>query len=422
MSTIGSSAIANLIIRALGILSGFFLTIYILKQFGTDSLGYFSILTIYALIFVYLGKFGLDLSYVRIKAVSFKNFDKEYNDKKFQITSVIIISISFILTIVISISVILLKNKILYFQAYYLEILAASFTIIPYALSMLCAEGLRTEGNTTGYTFISGTSIPFFSLLFIAISSTVFDLSIRSSLVTSFVCSVFTTFIIGIILYKKNLKFYFPIKKDILDIIIFSIPFLLNSIVVLLLGWTDSVLLSIFNNQESVGEYNFYLRIANLVYAPVVISGALFTKRIIETLGEHTPKMNQQLLDMTRLSFALSIFVAFLCVILFPLLQPYIFTESREYPSALYWLIASQVLNALTGPKEMLLLLIGEEKVLLKALAIALVVNIILNGLLIPKYGILGASITNFVSMMLWNGIVVTYLYRKSNINLLRKW
>ena len=44
-------------------------------------------------------------------------------------------------------------------------------------------------------------------------------------------------------------------------------------------------------------------------------------------------------------------------------------------------------------------------------------VNIILNIVLIPKYGINGAAIASSISLILWNVISFSYIYRKYNIS-----
>ena len=46
----------------------------------------------------------------------------------------------------------------------------------------------------------------------------------------------------------------------------------------------------------------------------------------------------------------------------------------------------------------------------------ALVCNILLNILLIPKFGIEGAAIASAFSMIFWNLSSVLYIYKKYNV------
>jgi O-antigen/teichoic acid export membrane protein len=72
-----------------------------------------------------------------------------------------------------------------------------------------------------------------------------------------------------------------------------------------------------------------------------------------------------------------------------------------------YWplliLITGQLVNASVGPVGLFLSMCGHERVVAKTLILAVGLNVTLNILLIPLYGIMGAACATSISMSIWN-------------------
>ena len=64
---------------------------------------------------------------------------------------------------------------------------------------------------------------------------------------------------------------------------------------------------------------------------------------------------------------------------------------------------AGQLVNALCGPVGLLLMMTGNERLTLAVLVGSVIVNLVLNVLLIPVWGLTGAAVSTGVSMALWN-------------------
>ena len=84
--------------------------------------------------------------------------------------------------------------------------------------------------------------------------------------------------------------------------------------------------------------------------------------------------------------------------------------------SALCILVIGQLINAVMGSVGLFLSMTGHEKETLRALAISAILNVVLNALLIPKFGIIGAASATAVSVVLWNVILGIQLYRRLNL------
>ena len=60
----------------------------------------------------------------------------------------------------------------------------------------------------------------------------------------------------------------------------------------------------------------------------------------------------------------------------------------------------------------------GKQKKLNNILISGLIVNVVLNLVLIPIYGIEGAAIATLISMVFWNSLIVAVIYRADRIKI----
>jgi O-antigen/teichoic acid export membrane protein len=80
---------------------------------------------------------------------------------------------------------------------------------------------------------------------------------------------------------------------------------------------------------------------------------------------------------------------------------------------ALTVLAVGQMINTACGPTAQLLNVTGHHKQFRNIAFSGAIVNVIINFLLIPKYGITGAAIASGISMSGWNIVASIYIKRK---------
>ncbi|MCK5536143.1 MAG: polysaccharide biosynthesis C-terminal domain-containing protein, partial [Bacteroidales bacterium] len=83
---------------------------------------------------------------------------------------------------------------------------------------------------------------------------------------------------------------------------------------------------------------------------------------------------------------------------------------------ALIVLVCGQFINSIVGPVGQIMNMTGYQKVLQYTAIISATMNIMLNYILIPEYGITGAAVATAFSGILWNIMCVIYIYKKLNI------
>ena len=90
-----------------------------------------------------------------------------------------------------------------------------------------------------------------------------------------------------------------------------------------------------------------------------------------------------------------------------------------EFISAKYVLmilLLAKLIDSISGSVGVILQMTGCQKIFQNIVFVALIVNIILNMFLIPKFGIEGAAISSACSIILWNISAVIYVYRKFGV------
>jgi O-antigen/teichoic acid export membrane protein len=78
-----------------------------------------------------------------------------------------------------------------------------------------------------------------------------------------------------------------------------------------------------------------------------------------------------------------------------------LFGESYTEASGFLWLlIGGLIIRSLVGPAESLLTMVGQERACAAAYGLTLLVNVVLNLLLIPQFGLWGAAMATATSMV----------------------
>jgi O-antigen/teichoic acid export membrane protein len=85
--------------------------------------------------------------------------------------------------------------------------------------------------------------------------------------------------------------------------------------------------------------------------------------------------------------------------------------------TALMIVAVGQLVNAMAGPSGNLLIMTGEERVAVRAVAVGLVANVVLAVLLVPSLGVTGAAVAYASSLILWNIILVVLARRRLGVN-----
>jgi len=221
----------------------------------------------------------------------------------------------------------------------------------------------------------------------------------------------------------KPLKNEKSIKIDFLEIIRYSWPISISSILIMVMGQIDYIILGIYHQTADVGVYRIYIQIAVLlklvlgsmarIYKPVI--SELIPQGKGQEIKEVYIRVSKWVLSITLLGF--------LIVLLYgDKVTGLLFTDAYAvYPSALILLALGTLINSAFGPEGMTLEAYGNTKLVMVNSLVALIINIGLGFLLVPKYGIVGAAIATAATMSI-SGLLglleIYYLYKMQPFSL----
>ncbi len=242
-----------------------------------------------------------------------------------------------------------------------------------------------------------------------------------SIIVSLLIFSLYFIFKIKIILAKSSIKKYdFGIGKELL---IFSLPLLLVTILNQVMSWTDTLMLGYFKTATVVGLYNAALPLGQFI--SLALGSILFI--YMPVISELYAK--NKLYEIKR---SYTILTKWLSAATLPLVLIFLFFPRTtlsflfgcKYVLAatpLQILVLGFFLNNLLGPNGATLLAMGKTKFLMCVTFAAAVINVALNIILIPSYGMNGAAIATVVAIVSINIVRSIKLYSISGIHSLEK-
>ena len=292
------------------------------------------------------------------------------------------------------------------------------FSLFPFALMLLNFDTIRALKKTTSSEIYR--NILRYAPFFIA---TIYILAIaeESWLILSFligfsIIAVISTIHVYILfnrLTKAALVDHYSHKK----ILKVAAPMALSAVSFFLMQSVDILLLGKYETFEKVAFYGVAVKLstaASLVLASVTI---ILAPKISELYEKGAFSELRKLLVTGTKIIALLSFPAIIILMLFPSFFLTLFGEEyNAAKTALLILLTAQLMVSFLGPAAIYLNMTGRHQLLNKIILFGLVLNVFLNFLFIPNYGMTGAAMATSISMILWNFITVLYVYKKDNI------
>lgn len=201
-------------------------------------------------------------------------------------------------------------------------------------------------------------------------------------------------------------------------LMVMAFPFLLIGSANIVLSRSDVVMLGLLVDQHTVGLYNAALQGALLIAAAMHVADTIIAPEFSKLHAARELEKLQTLAITTARFFSGIGFICF-CVLAVFGEGLLIFLFGPEFgPSApaLLVLASGQFLSVLFGSPGFLLNMTGFHKTALTLVAVAAGTNIVLNLLLIPPFGLLGAATATSFSLLLWK--FLAYYYVRKHLGL----
>ena len=295
-------------------------------------------------------------------------------------------------------------------------LLIVSFSFIPLVLFHMNVQAIRGLKKMLSFSFLNNVAITLFTFIIMVIL-----VSITSSEKLPIYAYVGSVFIMTFSSYF--LWFYHKTRLENSKVInsetelttkaLFkvSIPLLLGQSMMLIMGKVDLFMLANMTSSDQVGIYNIALKLSMLAYMGLMAVNSIAAPKFSEIHSsgdiDALKKIVQQS-TKTIFWITVPVIILFLC---FPKSILSVFGEEFKLAAmALIILSISKMFSAISGSVGTFLQMVGKQNVFQNILILTAIINIGLNYILIPKYGIDGAAFASAISGVIWNVLMIIYI------------
>jgi O-antigen/teichoic acid export membrane protein len=396
-----------------GALMNYLLNFAIARLFGASVVGAFAIATTVVLVLGMLSRLGLDRAIVRFIAAGFARGNPDIAARQFWIGFWVIILLGSLFAAATFVMADLIAASVFGKPHLAMALRWVAPAVAGASLALYTAESLRGLKRIGEFAFLRYVLVPTLSvpLLF------VFVQWIEPSLVpmASFLFATAITALTGLLLIARQLPTAAPLAKaGMVSMVAIALPMLLSNSMGMIISWTDILMLGRFVTEEQVGIYSITFKLAFVTAIVLNAVNSISTPKFAEMYAQgHLAELGSIMRQTTRLLFLTAVPVLLVLIILGQSLLGLFGVEFKAGYSALVILIVGQFISTISGPVGNLLQMTGNERVFLKIVAAAATANVVLNLVLIPSYGIVGAAIASAITLSANNVACVIVIRRK---------
>ena len=404
-----------LLIRVGGTLLTFLFTYYVSTNFGADIYGLVALGFSIFLIISVLSRLGLDINIVK-----FFSLNKDYEDSGLFYQSAIKVFItSSLLVILVYWQSDFLVNVI--FKEPKPELIPYLNWILPaipfWSITVLSASLLRAKQKNNWFGFFNNSSRFTFALGFLILFS--FYSSDPIIVVQAHFYAIVIACIWCFSLAVSHLKTVsFKSQKNSWQFTKESLPMMMSSSVLVILGWVGTFVMGIYRDSEEVGIYDVAVKVATLLNFCLQAVNSILAPKIANKFAAGDKDAYQKMISFsTKLNFISSLIIGVIIVVFNQEVLGFFGEEFKSARNLLFVLCIGQIINSYSGSVGVVLQMTGKQVVYQYFMLTALLLNLILMFTLTPLYGAYGAATASISSMIFWNVGGAIYLKKTLGIS-----
>jgi len=398
---------------------GYLFNVIIARYYGASQLGLYNIALAIITLLSPIALLGLNRGILRYLPIVIEENNKKKIRGILLFTFLVVISISFVLSICLYILSELIAISIFHNETLSLIIKLFSF-ILPFSSTMIILRNITLAYKNTKQKVLFEDVSQHIILILFALFSIILGFSIIG-VVFGYMISVILVVIFYLTsIWKKTYLFDFKIRAQYIskELLNYSYPLLFASIILIAIKKTDILMIGYFRSSAEVGIYTIAIKTAmllliglnsvNLIFGPMISS--MHNKgQITELAGLYKTS--------TKWIFSIS-YPGLLIIILYS--KEIMALFGKDFVVGYLVLIIlgiTQLINSATGSSGLIINMIGKSKVFLINQIVVFGINLSLNIILIPIYGIIGAAIATAIAIITVNLIRLAEVYYFLNIH-----
>ena len=419
-AVLARGASASFIIKVLGTGIAFGTQIFLARVMGAEQYGIYIYVLTWLYVLVLFAKMGWDTALLRYVAAYNAQGDWSALRGILQCSNQLALFTSILVSSSTALVIWILREKLGSELSY-------TFWIGCAVLPMLTLSGLR-QAALRSLKHIVLAQLPEILLqpmmlcIFVGVVFTGFSQSVNSQITMCLnFCTLGISFVFGTYwLYNKlpePVKIVSPQYK-IYNWVSVALPLLLVSSVYIIMNRLDVLMIGIFSGTTDAGIYSVASKISTLITFSLTVVSTIAAPMISELYSQDKLRKLQELvtsISWINIMFSIPIFLG---IFIFGkrILAIFGLTYTDGY-LALCILGLAQLFNALTGPIGHLMTMTAYQNKLVQILFLFLLINLILNYVLIPKQGIIGAALATAIANLGWNFVAAFFVYKRIGIN-----
>ena len=408
-----------LLLRASGIVLMFLLSLFLTNSFSAEIVGQYDFVRSFLMILSGASLLGTNQAIIYYSGIltskkSFGSIKSIYFKMNFLI--LIACAILYAPLLVIDKEVI---NQIFNKQGAY-ELVSLSLQgLVFYSITMLNIDTIRALKHTL---ISEGFRNIFRYMPFFIFSIILYIIDRPEDLVSWFIYSfvvifVISTAVVYFFLFNKNFPKSAAHNFSSTEILRTSFPMALSAISYFLMQSTDVLFISAYDTFESVAYYSIAVKLATVTALALISVNIVIAPKIASIYNDKNfSQLKLILKKATRINVVISLPII---ILLFFFSEYVLSTFGSNYTlakNALWILLFAQFFNSITGPSALYLNMTGRQKKLNVILLISLVINIVLNILLVPAFGMLGAATATTASFVFSKAFASALVFYLDNV------
>lgn len=200
-------------------------------------------------------------------------------------------------------------------------------------------------------------------------------------------------------------------SKDILDK---SLPMMISGFFIMLLSWTDILIMGKYETEENIGIYNAAFKIGTLTLFFINASGVLILSDVSKYYSQKKLLLLKKTINRTtRITIILTLPLVVFIFFFGKEILTFFGKDFYKGYTALLIITSGALFNAMTGNVDQILNMTGSEKTVRNILFFCFLINLFLCLIFIPIYGFEGAATSNFIVSVFVNIIFVIVIKKR---------
>lgn len=230
----------------------------------------------------------------------------------------------------------------------------------------------------------------------------------------AYVSAIIVTVIIALLLlFYKNGKTIFP-EITSKQIVKTSFPMMVSGLFLILLNWTDILMLGRIESESQIGIYNTAFKVGYLTLFFVVSMNVIIMPKVSELFHQRSfTEMKKVINRSTQLVIILTIPLAFGIIFFSEYILRLFGNGFLAGRTTLILITLGALFNAMTGNVDQILNMTKNQKDVRNIFFLGFLMNVALNLYLIPIYGIEGAAAASLITNVAVNIVFVIIIKKK---------